>query len=80
MASPEIFDGALKANNPDMRFLDHNAQGYASATVTADKLVVVYNKVKPLQADGSAPASPLLKRTRITVAAGSVNPVVEDNI
>ena len=80
VASPEIFDGALKANNPDMRYLDHNAQGYASATVTADKLVVVYNKVKPLQADGSAPASPLLKRTRITVAAGSVSPVVEDNI
>jgi len=80
VASPEIFDGALKANNPDMRYLDHHAQGYASATVTADKLVVVYNKVKPLQADGSAPASPLLKRTRITVAAGSVSPVVEDGV
>lgn len=80
VTSPEVFDGALKANNPDMRFADHNAQGYASATLTAGQLVVTYHKVKPLQADGTAPANPLLKRTRITVAAGSVNPVIEDNI
>ena len=80
VASPEGFDAALKLNNPDLRYADHNAQGYASATVSADKMVVVYTKVKPLQADGNAPASPLLKRTRITVASGSNTPVIEDNV
>jgi alkaline phosphatase D len=42
--------------------------------------VVTYNKVKPLNTDGSVPASPLLKRTRITVTAGSLAPLVEDNV
>ena len=73
------FDGLLRAHNPDFAYVDHNAQGYASATLTAAALTVVYNKVKPLNADGTAPASPLLKRTRITLAAGSRQPVVQDN-
>jgi alkaline phosphatase D len=34
----------------------------------------------PLNADGTAPASPLLKRTRLTVAAGSMTPLVEDDV
>jgi alkaline phosphatase D len=41
---------------------------------------VTYTKVKPLDSDGSVPADPLLKRTRITVNAGSTTPVVEDNV
>jgi alkaline phosphatase D len=40
----------------------------------------MFNKVKPLDADGTAPADPLLKRTRITLAAGSTTPVIEDNV
>ncbi len=80
VATPATFDALVKANNPDFAYLDNDAQGYASATVTADELVVVYNKVKPLSADGSVPADPLLKRTRITLASGSTSPVVEDNV
>ena len=79
VATPEGFDAVLQANNPDFAYVDHNAQGYASATLTATSLVVTFNKVKPLNADGSLPASPLLKRTRITLAVGSTTPVVEDN-
>ena len=80
VATPQTFDGALRANNPDFAYVDHDAQGYATASVTAASFVVVFNKVKPLNADGSAPASPLLKRTRMTLAAGSTRPVVEDNV
>ena len=80
VTTPAGFDAALRANNPDFAYLDNDAQGYASATLTANALVVTYHKVKPLNADGSLPASPLLKRTRITLAAGSKVPVVEDNV
>ncbi len=80
VATQAGFDAVLRANNPDFAYVDHDAQGYASATLTAASLVVVYNKVKPLNADGSVPDSPLLKRTRITLAAGSKLPVVEDNV
>nr|WP_302052304.1 alkaline phosphatase D family protein [Burkholderia glumae] len=65
------FDAALRAFNPDLAFADHDAQGYASAMVTADAFSVVYTKVKPLIADGSAPAHPVLKRARLSVASGS---------
>ena len=80
VTTPAGFDAALRANNPDFAYVDHDAQGYASATLTADSLVVIYHKVKPLNEDGSLPASPLLKRTRITLASGSKVPVVEDNV
>jgi len=80
VATPAGFDAALRANNPDFAYVDHDAQGYASATLTASSLVVIYNKVKPLNPDGSVPASPLLKRTRITLAAGSKSPVGEDHV
>jgi len=62
-----------------LAFHDHDAQGYATATVTASQMVVVYSKVKPLNADGTAPAEPLARRTRITLAAGSTTPVVVDD-
>ena len=80
VATPATFDGAMRANNPDFAYVDHDAQGYATATVTTTQIVVVFNKVKPLNADGTAPAAPLLKRTRFTVAAGTTTAVVEDNV
>ena len=80
VATPETFEAVVGPNNPDLAYHDHDAQGYATATVTADAMVVVYNKVKPLNSDGTAPADPLLKRTRITLAAGSTTPVIEDNV
>ena len=78
--TPQIFDNLLKGFNPDFSYVDHDAQGYASATVTNDSIVVIFNKVKPLAPDGSAPAQPLMKRTRITLTKGSTTPQVEDNI
>ena len=50
------------------------------SSVTAAAFTVMFNKVKPLNADGTKPASPLFKRTRISVAGGSNKPVVEDNV
>jgi len=80
VATPATFEGFVGANNPDLKYHDHDAQGYATAVVTPAQMVVTFTKVKPLNADGSAPASPLLKRTRMTVNAGSVTPVVVDNV
>lgn len=80
VATPQTFDGVLRLNNPAFAYVDHNAQGYAVATVTAAAFTVVFNKVQPLNADGSKPAAPLAKRTRITVRAGTNAPVVEDNV
>lgn len=78
--TPQTFDSLLKHFNPDFAYVDHDAQGYATATITSDSMVVVFNKVKPLASDGSAPAQPLLKRTRMTLAKGSTTPLIEDNI
>jgi alkaline phosphatase D len=80
VATPATFEAVVGANNPDLKYHDHDAQGYATATVTPAQMVVTFNKVKPLESDGSAPASPLLKRTRITLAAGSRLPVVADDV
>ena len=80
VTSPQLFDGVLRAHNPDFAYVDHNAQGYASAIVTPTSLAVTYHKVRPLDADGSAPLDPLLKRTRITLIAGTNTPLVEDNV
>lgn len=80
VTSPATFDAVLKGNNPDFAYVDHDAQGYASATLTASSLQVVYTKMKPLTSSGTVPDSPVLKRTRITLAAGSKQPVVTDNI
>ena len=80
VATPQTFDAVIRGNNPDFAYADHDAQGFAVATVTANAFTVMFNKVKPLGADGSKPASPLMKRTRITLALGSTLPVVEDNV
>jgi alkaline phosphatase D len=80
VAAPAVFDAVLKQHNPDFAYVDHNAQGYASAVLTPTHLVVTFNKVKGLEADGSAPAYPLAKRTRITLLEGSTTPLIEDNV
>ncbi len=80
VATPATFDAVIRGHNPDFAYADHDAQGYAVATVTPGAFTVMFNKVKPLNADGSKPATPLLKRTRITLASGSTSPVVEDNV
>jgi len=79
-ASPTLFDAVLRANNPDFAYADHDAQGYASAVATPTSLVVTFNKVLPLNGDGTTPVSPLAKRTRITLLAGTTSPLVEDNV
>lgn len=80
VATPATFDAVIRGHNPDFAYADHDAQGFAIATVTATAFTVMFNKVKPLNADGTKPASPLLKRTKITLALGSTSPVVEDNV
>lgn len=80
VATPQGFDQVLRMNNPAFAYADHDAQGYAVATVTAASFSVMFNKVMPLDASGAAPAAPLAKRTRITVATGSNTPRVEDNV
>jgi alkaline phosphatase D len=77
---PGLFDDFMREQNPDLVYADHNAQGYAVASVTADAFTVLFNKVKPLQPDGSAPPDPLAKRTRITLRPGSTAPLVEDGV
>ena len=78
--SSQLFDAVLRANNPDLAYVDHDAQGYATATLTPTHMVVMFNKVRPLNADGTTPSAPLLKRTRITLVAGTRTPLVEDNV
>jgi alkaline phosphatase D len=80
VATPGSFDAVIRGHNPDFVYADHDAQGFAIATVTAQAFTVLFNKVKPLNADGTKPASPLLKRTRITLAVNTTTPVVEDNV
>jgi len=80
VTTPATFDAVMRGNNPDFFYVDRDAQGYASATVTAANMVVIFNKVKPLNTDGAAPASALLKRTRFTLTAGMTTPLVEDNV
>ncbi|GAB3371504.1 alkaline phosphatase D family protein [Massilia agri] len=80
VATPQTFDGVMRMQNPAFAYADHDAQGYAVATVTPAAFTVVFNKVKPLNADGTKPAAPLARRTRITLRAGSTSPQVEDNV
>lgn len=80
VANQPTFEAVVGGNNPDLLYHDHDAQGYATATVTAAQMVVTFTKVKPLNADGTLPASPLLKRTRMTMNAGSLTPVIVDNV
>ncbi|MPW20672.1 alkaline phosphatase [Paraburkholderia sp. CNPSo 3157] len=77
VAAPARFDTFLLTNNPDLRHADHDAQGYASATVTPESFSVVFNKVRPLNPDGTTPADALLERTRLIVPRDSVEVRVE---
>jgi alkaline phosphatase D len=77
VSTPAKFDTFLTTNNPDLRYVDHDAQGYASATVTADRFSVIFTKVKRLNADGTAPEDALLQRTRLTIAKNTVEVQVE---
>lgn len=79
-SSPIGFDQFLQQNNPDLLYADHDGNGYASATVTPAHFVAIFNKVKGLNSDGSAPAAPLAKRMRFTIQAGVVAVNVEDGI
>lgn len=80
VATAQTFDQVMRMNNPDFAYVDHNAQGYAVATVTPASFSVLFNKVQPLTASGAKPAELLAKRTRITLQAGNTTPVVEDNV
>ena len=75
VSSPTTFEQVMRGNNPDLTYSDHNAQGYATATLTADQMEVLFHKVKPLD-NGAKPASPLASTTRILLAAGSTQPVI----
>lgn len=80
VASPAVFDAVLRQHNPDFAYVDHDAQGYASAVLTPTSLVVTFNKVNGLDANGNPPAQTLAKRTRITLLEGTTTPLVEDNV
>ncbi len=80
LATPDTFNAFALSQNPDLAYADHDAQGYAVADVSAEAMVVTYSKMLPLNPDGTVPAAPLAKRTRITLAAGSTTPVVEDGV
>lgn len=73
VATPAAFDAFLKTNNPDLRYVDHDAQGYASATVTPEGFSVVFSKVKRVSAEGAAPADPLAGRILVTVPRDSTD-------
>ncbi|WP_433705538.1 alkaline phosphatase D family protein [Paraburkholderia sacchari] len=75
--TPARLDAFLRTNNPDLCHADHDAHGYASVTVTPEQFSVVFNKVKPLNPDGTAPADALLDRTRLTVPRDAVEVRVE---
>lgn len=73
VATPAAFDAFLKTNNPDLRYVDHDAQGYASATVTPEGFSVVFSKVKRVNGDGAAPVDPLAGRILLTVPRDSTD-------
>lgn len=79
VSTPARFDMFLTTNNPDLRYADHDAQGYASATVTPDSFSVIFTKVKRLNADGTAPDDAVLQRTRLTVQKDAVEVRVEQS-
>lgn len=78
--SPAVFNGTLQGANPDFAYVDHDAQGYASAVLTQASLVVTFHKVKPLATGSTVPADPVLSRTRITLAVNSKTPTVQTNV
>jgi alkaline phosphatase D len=80
IGSSGLLDAFIRQNNPDMLYADHDAIGYASATVTPTQFIAIFNKMKGLNADGTAPQEPLAKRTRLIINAGSVSLTVQDNV
>jgi alkaline phosphatase D len=80
LVTPALLDQLLRRNNPALAYADYDAQGYAVATVTPAAFSVEFNKIRPLNPDGSKPAAPLAGRTRISVAAGTTTPVIEANL
>lgn len=80
VATPATLDGILKVNNPDFAYLDHDAQGYAIATVSSTQMKVVFHKTARINSDGSVPTTLLLKKTQFTVAKDSTTITVTDNV
>ncbi|MGF6612580.1 alkaline phosphatase D [Paraburkholderia sp. WSM4175] len=77
VASPAAFDAFLRSNNPGLRYVDHDAQGYASATVTPEHFAVVYNKVRRLTGDGKPQPDLVPQRVRLTVSRDRSDVMVE---
>ncbi|WP_167306673.1 MULTISPECIES: hypothetical protein [Paraburkholderia] len=48
--------------------------------VTPAQFVTVFNKVKLINPDGTAPQSPFAKPTRLKINSGTVAVLVEDNV
>ena len=77
VASSAAFDAFLRSNNPGLRYVDHDAQGYASATVTAERFVVVFNKIERMSGERRALPDPLPQRVRLTVFKDKPDVLVE---
>ena len=77
VASSAAFDAFLRSNNPGLRYVDHDAQGYASATVTAERFVVVFNKIERMSGERRALPDPLPQRVRLTVFKDKTDVLVE---
>ncbi len=81
ISTSSVLDAFFERNNPDMLYTDRDGIGYASATVvTPTQFIAIFNKVKFLNPDGSAPQAPLDKCTRLTINAGAVSGAVQDNV
>lgn len=78
VSNARAFDEGLRANNPDLVYADHDAQGYATATVSAARMTVTFHKVAPLNLDGSRPTQAVSKRVLITVHSGSLQPEISE--
>lgn len=67
-----MFNATLKQFNSDwLRYIDTDAQGYATVTLTPGELRCVFNKLKPLNGR-QAPALPAVaSQTVLTVTAGT---------
>lgn len=76
--TPATVDAFLRSNNPGLRYVDHDAQGYATATVTPERLVVVFNKVKRTTvAEWARPDAIRQLRVRLTVSRDRTDVLVE---
>jgi len=62
---------AALGNNPWLKHVNTDAQGYAVVTLTPGKMVTQFKQVNKL-VGGNAPASVIARVTTATVTAGSV--------